>query len=115
GFTIGTRFHSAPVIRVCDAKPVQLGHTVRADGRWRIFIFAPDENPHAEGSTLRGFCDFLAGSERSPLRLFTPDGADIDSIIDVRAVLQQPHQDIAIGALPSLLLPAKGRLGLRDY
>ena len=26
GFTIGMRFHSAPVVRLADAKPVQLGH-----------------------------------------------------------------------------------------
>src|SRR5690606_27807742 len=34
GFPIGERFHSAPVIRLADAKPVHLGHTVEADGRW---------------------------------------------------------------------------------
>ncbi|WP_245161234.1 hypothetical protein [Blastococcus sp. CT_GayMR16] len=26
------RFHSAPVVRLADAKPVQLGHVARADG-----------------------------------------------------------------------------------
>ncbi len=30
GFTIGMRFHSAPVIRLADARPVHLGHTVKA-------------------------------------------------------------------------------------
>src|SRR5262249_4066685 len=39
GFVIGTRFHSAPVIRLSDAKPVHLGHIVKADGRFRIFAF----------------------------------------------------------------------------
>jgi phenol 2-monooxygenase len=33
----------------------------------------------------------------------------------VRAVLQQSHHDVDLGKLPTLLLPAKGRLGLRDY
>ena len=33
--SIGTRFHSAPVIRLADAKPVHLGHVVKADGRFR--------------------------------------------------------------------------------
>src|SRR4029079_11541669 len=32
GLTIGMRFHSAPVIRVADAKPMHLGHVVKADG-----------------------------------------------------------------------------------
>jgi phenol 2-monooxygenase len=40
GFVIGKRFHSAPVIRLADAKPVHLGHVVKADGRFRIFAFA---------------------------------------------------------------------------
>src|SRR5262249_19460068 len=29
GLTIGMRFHSAPVIRVADAKPLQLGHVIK--------------------------------------------------------------------------------------
>ena len=41
------RFHSAPVIRLADAKPVHLGHTVKADGRWRLFAFADAEDPAA--------------------------------------------------------------------
>src|SRR5436305_8508884 len=35
GLTIGMRFHSAPVIRLSDAKPIELGHVVKADGRFR--------------------------------------------------------------------------------
>ena len=34
GLPIGMRLHSAPVIRLADAKPVQLGSTIKADGRW---------------------------------------------------------------------------------
>ena len=33
GFVIGMRFHSAPVIRLADAKSVRLGDTNKADGR----------------------------------------------------------------------------------
>src|SRR5215475_1846281 len=47
GFVIGTRFHSAPVVRLADAKPVHLGHVNRADGRFRIFIFAGAGDPAA--------------------------------------------------------------------
>src|SRR5437667_4794274 len=60
GLTIGARFHSAPVIRLADAKPVHLGHTVKADGRWRIFAFAGAEDPAAPNSGIRALCDFLA-------------------------------------------------------
>ncbi len=60
GLTIGMRFHSAPVIRVADAKPVHLGHTIKADGRWRIFAFAGAEDFAARNSGIRALCDFLA-------------------------------------------------------
>jgi len=115
GFAIGTRFHSAPVIRFADAKPIHLGHVVKADGRWRIFVFADRDSLAAAGSPVRALCDFLAQSQDSPVRKYTPAGDDIDSVIDVRAVFQQNHRDLAIEAMPSLLLPGKGRYGLRDY
>ena len=115
GLTIGMRFHSAPVIRVADAKPVQLGHAVKADGRWRIFAFAGAGDLAAPNSGIRALCDFLADGPESPVRKYTPTGEDIDAVIDVRAVFQQGHRDIAVEAMPSFLLPAKGRYGLHDY
>ena len=49
------------------------------------------------------------------MRRYTPDGADIDAVIDVRAVFQQGHRALALEAMPAFLLPRKGRYGLRDY
>jgi phenol 2-monooxygenase len=110
GFVLGMRFHSAPVIRLADAKLIRLGDTTKADGRWRIFAFAD-----AHASRIRALCEFLADSEQSPVRRHTPAGADIDTVIDVRAVFQQGHRELDLGAMPQFLLPAKGRYGLRDY
>jgi phenol 2-monooxygenase len=115
GLTIGMRFHSAPVIRVADAKPVHLGHAVKADGRFRIFAFAEAEDPAAPNSRIRALCGFLGQASESPVKKYTPAGDDIDSVIDVRAVFQQSHHDLAIEAMPSFLLPQKGRYGLCDY
>ena len=115
GFAIGMRFHSAPVIRLADAKPVHLGHTVKADGRWRLFAFADAADPADSVSRLRALCGFLAGSPDSPITRYTPAGSDIDSVIEVLAVLQQPHRALAVEAMPALLLPRKGRYGLVDY
>ena len=115
GFVIGKRFHSAPVIRLADAKPVHLGHVVKADGRFRIFAFAGAGNPSASGSVIRQLCDFLAQDLESPVRKYTPGGEDIDAVIDVRAVFQQSHRELAINAMPGLLLPRKGCYGLHDY
>ncbi|WP_233886985.1 FAD-binding monooxygenase [Paraburkholderia flagellata] len=110
GFLIGTRFHSAPVIRLADAKPVHLGHAARADGRWRLYAFAD-----ARGEALNALCEQLFSAPDSALRLATPEGADIDSVLDLRAVLQQPHREVRVESLPDLLLPKKGRYGLVDY
>jgi phenol 2-monooxygenase (NADPH) len=115
GFVVGTRFHSAPVIRLADAKPLNLGHVAKADGRFRIFAFAGAGNPAAANSAIRRLCEFLAESPQSPVRKYTREGEDIDAVIDVRAVLQQPHRELDIETMPALLLPRKGRLGLRDY
>lgn len=110
GFTIGTRFHSAPVVRITDAKPVHLGHCGKADGRWRLYAFAG-----ADDASLRGLCAFLEQSPDSPVRRHTPADRDIDSVFDVRAIFQQSHRELAIESMPRLLLPPKGRLGLLDY
>jgi phenol 2-monooxygenase len=115
GFVIGTRFHSAPVIRLADAKPVQLGHVVKADGRFRIFAFAPRENPAAPNSAIGALCNYLGQSPESPLRRYTQADADIDGVIDLRVVFPQDHRTLAIETMPGLLLPRKGRYGLHDY
>ncbi|MBR0780213.1 FAD-binding monooxygenase [Bradyrhizobium iriomotense] len=115
GLVIGKRFHSAPVIRLADAKPVHLGHAAQADGRFRIYAFSPAEDPAAAGSAIRALCNFLAEARPSPVRRYTPVGADIDSVIDLRAVFQQDHRELAVEAMPSTLLPRKGRYGLIDY
>ena len=115
GFPIGERFHSAPVIRLADAKPVELGHEAQADGRWRVYVFAGAEDPQSPDSSFAAFCDFLGESEDSPINRHTPAGADLDAVIDVRAVIQQNHRGIALETMPEFLLPRKGSFGLIDY
>ncbi len=110
GFIIGTRFHSAPVVRLADAKPVQLGHAARADGAWRLYAFAD-----AGRDRMTALMDHLLHNQRSPIRRYTRDGTDIDSVIDVRGIFQQGHRDLPVEALPPMLLPRKGRFGLFDY
>jgi phenol 2-monooxygenase len=114
GFAVGMRFHSAPVVRLADARPLQLGHVARADGAWRLYVFADRADPADPGSRARALCGFLA-SEKSPLTRFTPAGADPDAVIDVRAVFQQGHRDLDVGALPPVLTPRKGPFGLVDH
>jgi len=114
GFTIGMRFHSAPVVRLIDAKPMQLGHASGADGAWRIYAFADSRNPQDPASRFSALCKFL-DTDKSPIKRFTPGGDDIDSVIDLRAIFQQGHRDLAVNEMPRILLPSKGRLALTDY
>lgn len=115
GFEIGTRFHSAPVLRLADARPMHLGHVIDADARWRLFAFAPAGDRGEPGSPVEALCDYLSGSDRSPLGLYTPEGRDIDAVIDLRAVFQQSIHDLDLTALPDLLKPRKGVFGLVDH
>ncbi|MBR9866096.1 MAG: 3-hydroxybenzoate 4-monooxygenase [Oceanospirillales bacterium] len=113
GFKIGQRFHSAEAIRVSDGRPQHLGHLNKADGRWRIFIFGDAQSPVDNSSDSYKLVQFLAQSADSPVKKYTPEGADVDAVIDVYAVFQQ--QDLAIENLSDFLWPAKGKYGLRDY
>ena len=113
GFNIGQRFHSAEAIRVADGGRQHLGHLNKADGRWRIFIFGNKQNPVESSSDSYDLIQFLAHSDASPVRKYTPEGTDIDSLFDVYAVFQQ--QDLSIEDMPDFLWPAKGKYGLRDY
>jgi phenol 2-monooxygenase len=114
GFPIGMRFQSARVVQLADAKPVHLGHVARADGAWRVYIFADQSHPTSADSLARRLCEFLM-SDLSPTRRFTPAVADPDSIIDVRVVFQQGHGELNVDEMPRVLLPRKGRFGLIDY
>ncbi|OED35981.1 hypothetical protein AB833_28855 [Chromatiales bacterium (ex Bugula neritina AB1)] len=115
GLQVGMRFHSQMVVRLSDAKPVQLGHTIKADGRWRLFAFAAASDNGQVDKPLASLCSFLETNPKSPIVKFTPDNSDIDSVIDVRAVFQANHRELAIESMPSLLLPQKGSMGLIDY
>ncbi|MBC3191949.1 FAD-dependent monooxygenase [Pseudonocardia sp. C8] len=106
GLPVGTRFHSAPVVRLADARPMQLGHAARADAAWRVYVFA-DRTQEA----FRAACaDLHAVRDR-----FTPAAAEPDSVLDVLGVLQQDHHDVAVEELPAVLRPRKGRFSLVDH
>ncbi|XAT59592.1 3-hydroxybenzoate 4-monooxygenase [Rhodobacteraceae bacterium Araon29] len=113
GFSIGQRFFSAEVTRICDGRSQHLGHLVKANGRWRVFLFAGSENPTDASSAAHQFLDFIASSPFSPGLKYTPVGADPDSVIDTYGVFQQ--QDLSMSDMHPYLWPAKGKYGLHDY
>ena len=115
GQTIGKRFHSAPVVRLADAKPMQLGHAVEADARWRIFAFAGKNDTGQSGSGIHKLSEFLEASQNSPIVKYTRSNEDVDTVIDFRAVFQQGFRDLSHDKMPPLLKPSKGHYKLCDY
>jgi len=115
GEEIGRRFHSAPVVRVADAKQMQLGHVAEADARWRIYAFAGKSDSSNPGSAIHTLANWLETDPNSPVVKHTRQGEDIDAVIDFRAVFQQTFDQLAYEKMPSLLKPQTGKLGLQDY
>ncbi|MCR9157572.1 MAG: FAD-dependent monooxygenase [Rhodobacteraceae bacterium] len=115
GQIVGKRFHSAPVIRLADAKPMHLGHVAQADGRWRIYAFAGLGDTGLPGGPIQALCDFLETHTASPVLQTRHAGGDIDAVIDVRAVFQQDFTSLRFDGMPELLRPAKGLYGLHDF
>jgi phenol 2-monooxygenase len=64
-----------------------------------------------ESGPLASFCAEVS----AVIRRFTPPEAQIDSVIDLRAVLRQPVEALEHPQMPALLRPAVGRLELTDY
>ena len=102
-------------MRVFDAKPIQLGHTLKADGRWRLFIFSDRNFSGQEDSKVHYLCKGLSELNNSLIKTYTQKGLDIDSVFDVRAIFQISHRDLNPIWLPTFLKPSKGKHNLIDY
>ncbi|MFE7197409.1 FAD-dependent monooxygenase [Microbacterium oxydans] len=106
GYPLGKRFKSAEVVRVGDGNVVHLGHHAKADGRWRVYAFGD-----RTGEALAAWAE-----QAAPLfARFTPTDADPDAIFDVKAVYQQPFEEVEVTSAPELFLPKAGPLGLTDW
>ncbi|WP_144877721.1 FAD-dependent monooxygenase [Microbacterium sp. 1.5R] len=106
GFPIGKRFKSAEVVRAADGNVTHLGHHARADGRWRVYAFG-DRDGEALAAWASDAADVFAR--------FTPADADVDAVFDVKAVYQQPYEQIEVTSTPELFRPKTGPLGLTDW
>ncbi|MEV5542135.1 FAD-binding monooxygenase [Saccharopolyspora shandongensis] len=114
GFPVGKRFKSNGVTRVCDANPVHLGHHHRADGRWRIYVFA-DRPAAGQRSKATDFAEWIGGSPESPVVEYTPKDGDVDAWFDVKVIYQHDHTGVDLAAVPRAYLPKVGPFGIVDY
>ena len=114
GYPIGKRFRSARATRVADGAALQIGHEARADGRWRLYVFA-DAAPAGAGSAVKTLADWLAHSPQSPVHGFTPAGLDANAWFELKLIYQQEHTAVDLGQVPAVFLPRIGAHGLIDY
>ena len=106
GFPLGKRFKSAEVVRVGDGNVVHLGHHAKADGRFRVYAFGD-----RTGEALSAWAEAAA----PVFARFTPAGADEDAVFDVKAISQQPYEELEVTTAPALFQPKTGPLGLTDW
>ncbi|HEX7386214.1 MAG TPA: FAD-dependent monooxygenase [Castellaniella sp.] len=113
GFPVGKRFRSARVTRVADADVLHLGHEHKADGRWRIYVFA-DASPTGQSAVLAALGDWFLQSPDSPLTRSTPAVLDANAWFDLKVIYPQPHIEVDLNRVPLAFFPRVGRFQLQD-
>ncbi|WP_328531326.1 FAD-binding monooxygenase [Nocardioides sp. NBC_00368] len=113
GYPIGKRFKSALVNRVADTVPIHLGHHARADGRWRIYVFADASSPGI--GPVNDLAAWLETDPASPLKAHTPPDLDIDAYFDVKVIYQQRFEDVDLRLVPRVFLPRAGKRSLVNW
>lgn len=102
---IGKRFNTAQVVCLSDAEACQLADRMPSDGRWRIVIFTGDI---AQQQQLERVRVFAVGFERL-LERYTPQGQDIDSVIDFLVISSTPRRTARSEVYPRILHPDTSR------
>ncbi|PCC18921.1 FAD-binding monooxygenase [Brevibacterium aurantiacum] len=113
GFPVGKRFKSARVQRNCDANYIHLGHRARADGRWRVYVFADAPVPGNNASSkVTQLADWLNADPASPLVKYRRAGEDLDSLLELSVIYQQGHTEFSFPDVPTVFRPHVGEFDL---
>ncbi|KAL6914814.1 hypothetical protein FSST1_012574 [Fusarium sambucinum] len=107
GLTVGIRFPSAPVVRLSDAKPLQLNSVLAADGRWHILTFC-------SGDATKTLLPQVATELETLVKKFSPAGEATDKIFNNTLVIKADRKIIEIDQLPEVFFPKSGPFSLRN-
>ena len=114
GVPVGKRFDSFKVLSQSDARPWHFQERLKADGRFRIVFFAGKVLEPAQKERVNKFAAALDASG-SFLHRATPEGAKIDSVIEVLTIHASKRTDTELLTdLPDILHPFDSHLGW-DY
>ena len=85
GIPVGMRFNSFKVLNQACARPYHFQERLKADGRFRIVLFAGEVLDPAQKARVDAFCQAL-DDPSSFLHKVTPKGQKIDSVIEVLTI-----------------------------
>ncbi|KAI2642797.1 FAD binding domain-containing protein [Xylaria nigripes] len=108
--TVGMRFPSAQVIRVCDAKHVPLTQALLADLRWHLVVFGGDIRD--SGATKR--LEQLASGLESLIQAFTPSSCDRGETFNIVLVLSSKRENVEFEVIPEVFMPVAGKWKMKN-
>ncbi|CAG7844324.1 3-hydroxybenzoate 4-monooxygenase [Pseudoclavibacter triregionum] len=112
GFPIGRRFKSEKAVRISDDTNQHIGHLHRADGRWRIYVFADQAKP-GEAGKVADWAEWW-GSAESPRQKYRKAGRDEASLFDVKVIYRQDFTEFDVSMAPAAFRPKVGKYDLLD-
>lgn len=113
GIDLGKKLPSVKVLNQSDARPWHLAEFLRADGRFRIILFAGDVSSADQRARVTKFCQAL-DAPGAVLRRVTPSNTPINSVIHILTVHAAPRTSVDIFTFPDLLHPFDSQRGW-DY
>lgn len=109
---LGMRFPSFKIMNQMDSRPWHFQELIKADGRFRILLFAGDYRKQVQRERVKAFCDALETPD-SFLRRVT-GSRPIDAVIEILACHCSPRKEIEFFDFPELLRPYTEHIGW-DY
>jgi phenol 2-monooxygenase len=114
GLPLGMRFNSFKVLNQAGARPWHFQERLKADGRFRVVLFAGNILNPEQRSRVDKFCDFVDAPDNF-LRKATPAGAKIDSVIEILTIHSSKRTDTELlRDFPDILHPFDATFGW-DY
>ncbi|CAK7218984.1 hypothetical protein SCUCBS95973_003667 [Sporothrix curviconia] len=108
--TVGMRFPSAQVVRVGDAKAMQLVRALPCHAQWHLLVFAGDILRDSAARRLAK----TAAELHAIIQHVTPDGADADSVIQAVLVFQSKRQSVEQEQIPPVFTPTTGKWRIKN-
>ncbi|KAK2778496.1 phenol 2-monooxygenase [Colletotrichum kahawae] len=103
GVRVGMRFPSAQVVRVFDARAMQLAKALQSDSRWHVVVFVGDIN-NAEAE---------ARLSQDALRNLSPTNSNAHSRFHPILLLKSDRKALDERKIPSFFTPDTGHGGVR--